>query len=121
MLAQFSEILKVGLQVAQVVTILYAVYKFSRKPHDTLEQKYENLKTKVDEQSVILQETKKSLDASHEKHRHQEETNATFRSVMLSFVNFEIAYCKNTGYEDNSDLLQAKKELSNYLTKKRDD
>ena len=119
MLAEVKDFLQVAIQIATIVTILYGLYKFTRKPHDTLDQKYESLKTQVDEQGLILKEQRKSLDASHEKHRQQEDTNATFKSVMLAFINFEIAYCRNTGYEDNQDLLDAKKELSEYLTGKR--
>ena len=119
MLAEVKDFLQVAIQIATIVTILYGLYKFTRKPHDTLDQKYESLKTQVDEQGLILKEQRKALDASHEKHRQQEDTNATFKSVMLAFINFEIAYCRNTGYEDNQDLLDAKKELSEYLTGKR--
>ena len=115
----FSEYLKVFLQIAQVVTILFAVYKFTRKPHDTLEEKHKALEKRVDEHDVKIKEVEYSLKQGNDKFRKQEETNATFKSVMLSFVNFELAYCSNTGYEDNQDLLDAKHELNEYLTGKR--
>ena len=114
-----SEYLKVFLQIAQVVTILFAVYKFTRKPHDTLEEKHKALEKRVDEHDVKIKEVEQSLKQGNDKFRKQEETNATFKSVMLSFVNFELAYCSNTGYEDNQDLLDAKHELNEYLTGKR--
>lgn len=116
---QVSEYLKVFLQIAQVVTILFAVYKFTRKPHDTLEEKHKALEKRVDEHDVKIKEVETSLKQGNDKFRKQEETNATFKSVMLSFVNFELAYCSNTGYEDNQDLLDAKRELNEYLTGKR--
>ena len=116
---EISEYLKVFLQIAQVITILWAVYKFTRKPHDTLEEKHETLKKRVDEHDVKIKEVEASLKQGNDKFRKQEETNATFKSVMLSFVNFELAYCSNTGYEDDQDLLDAKRELSEYLTGKR--
>ena len=115
---EISEYLKVFLQIAQVVTILWAVYKFTRKPHDTLEEKHEILKKRVDEHDVKIKEVETSLKQGNDKFRKQEETNATFKSVMLSFINFELAYCSSTGYEDNQDLLEAKRELSEYLTGK---
>lgn len=118
---EISEYLKVFLQVAQVITILWAVYKFTRKPHDTLEEKHETLKKRVDEHDVKIKEVEASLKQGNDKFRKQEETNATFKSVMLSFINFELAYCSSTGYEDNQDLLDAKRELSEYLTGKRHD
>ena len=115
---EISEYLKVFLQIAQVVTILFAVYKFTRKPHDTLEEKHKALEKRVDEHDVKIKEVETSLKQGNDKFRKQEETNATFKSVMLSFVNFELAYCSNTGYEDNQDLLDAKRELNEYLTGK---
>ena len=116
---ELSEVLKVFLQIAQVITILFAVYKFTRKPHDTLEEKHNALAKRVDEHDVKIKEVEQSLKQGNDKFRKQEETNATFKSVMLSFINFELAYCSTTGYEDNQDLLDAKRELSEYLTGKR--
>ena len=118
-MTEISEYLKVFLQIAQVITILFAVYKFTRKPHDSLEEKHESLKKRVDEHDVKIKEVEASLKQGNDKFRKQEETNATFKSVMLSFINFELAYCSNTGYEDNQDLLDAKRELNEYLTGKR--
>lgn len=116
---ELSDVLKVILQIAQVVALLYAGYKFTRKPHDTLEMKHEALEKRVDEHDLKIKEMEQSLKQGNDKFRKQEETNATFKSVMLSFVNFELAYCSNTGYEDNQDLLDAKRELSEYLTGKK--
>lgn len=115
---ELSEVLKIFLQVAQVITILFAVYKFTRKPHDTLEQKHDALEKRVDEHDLEIKEVKQSLRQGNDRFRKQEETNATFKSVMLSFINFELAYCSSTGYEDNRDLIDAKRELNEYLTGK---
>ena len=117
-MSEISEYLKVFLQIAQVVTILFAIYKFTRKPHDTLEEKHKALEKRVDEHDVKIKEVETSLKQGNDKFRKQEETNATFKSVMLSFINFELAYCSSTGYEDNQDLLEAKRELNEYLTGK---
>ena len=116
---ELSDILKVILQVAQVVALLYAGYKFTRKPHDTLEMRHDALEKRVDEHDLKIKEVEQSLKQGNDKFRKQEETNATFKSVMLSFINFELAYCANTGYEDDQDLLDAKRELNEYLTGKR--
>lgn len=117
----FSELLKIILQVANIIVLGYALYKFLNKPHSTLEEKHDALEKRVDEHDVKIKEVENSLRQGNDKFRKQEETNATFKSVMLSFINFELAYCSNTGYEDNKDLLDAKKELSEYLTGKKHD
>ena len=111
-------ILQTILAIANITIIGYGFFKFLNKPHDTLEEKHKELEKRVDEHDVKIKEVETSLKQGNDKFRKQEETNATFKSVMLSFVNFELAYCSNTGYEDNQDLLEAKKELSEYLTGK---
>jgi hypothetical protein len=115
----FSEILKVLLQIANVVVLGYALYKFLNKPHDTLETKVEELSQQVDELNIKLKEVNESLHHGNDKFRQQEDINSTFKSVMLSFVNFEIAYCLHTNYPNTEELMEAKTELESYLTGKR--
>lgn len=115
---EVKDILQITLQIINLIVIFYGGYKFLNKPHDTLEERHEALEKRVDKQDLKIETIEDALHKGNDKFRKQEETNATFKSVMLSFVNFEIAYCRNTGYEDNQDLLDAKKELSEYLTGK---
>ena len=68
-LQAFSEILKVFLQVANIVVLGYALYKFLNKPHDTLEEKHEELKKRVDEHDVKIREVEKSLHQGNDKFR----------------------------------------------------
>lgn len=118
MVQEVKDILQIALQIVNLIVIFYGGYKFLNKPHDTLEERQEALEKRVDKQDLKIETIEDALHKGNDKFRKQEETNATFKSVMLSFVNFEIAYCRNTGYEDNQDLLDAKKELSEYLTGK---
>ena len=117
-LAAFSELLKVLLQIANVAVLGYALYKFLNKPHTDLE-------TRVTTLEIELKDTRQSLLQGNDKFRdledrfqEQKKTNSTFKSVMLSFVNFEIAYCIHTGYEHQEELMKAKAELENYLSGK---
>lgn len=119
MLGEIKDILSIVISCATIITLSYTLYKFSRKPHDSLEQRHDELEKKVEKHDLRLDDIEESLLKGNDRFREQEETNATFKSVMLAFVNFEIAYCRNTGYEDNQDLLDAKKELSEYLTGKK--
>ena len=113
-----SSTLGLILQLANIVIIGYGLYKFMNKPHDTLEKKHEELVKRVDKQDIRIGDIEESLLKGNDKFRNQEETNATFKSVMLSFINFEIAYCIHTGYDNNEDLINAKRELENYLSGK---
>jgi hypothetical protein len=116
MLNSLSDILKVVLQLAQVVALIYAGYKFTQKPHDTLESRHDALEKHVVEQDLKIKDIEKSLDVSHEKHREQDRTNKVFKKIFLLLANFEVAYCTQTGFENTDDLEQAKKELEDYLT-----
>ena len=112
----FSEILKVLLQIANVVVLGFTLYKFLNKPHDILETKVEELSKQVDELNVKLKEVTESLHRGNDKFREQDETNSAFKSIMLSFVNFEIAYCLHTEYPHTEELMEAKNTLESYLT-----
>lgn len=115
MITQVKDILQVLLQFANIIIIGYGLYKFLNKPHDTLETKHEDLKKRVDEHDVKIKDIEDSLHQGNDKFREQKKANATFKSVMLSFIHFEIAYCIHNGYEHTEDLMEAKKELEDYL------
>lgn len=117
-LQAFSEVLKVLLQIANVVVLGYALYKFLNKPHDSLETKHEELKKRVDAHDVKFKEVEESLHHGNDKFRNQKDLNEVFINCMLAFVDFERAYCAHTGYEDTDDLDRAKEVLQNYLARK---
>lgn len=112
-------VLQVILTFGNISVLGYALFKFLNKPHDSLEEKQEELAKRVDKHDSRLEDIEESLLKGNDRFREQEETNASFKSVMLSFVNFEIAYCIHTGYEHTEDLLSAKKELEFYLSGKK--
>ena len=66
--------------------------------------------------SQDVNDIKTSLKEGNDRFRRQEKLNSMFIAIMLAFVDFEIAYCHNTGYKDNADLLKAKRLLQKYLT-----
>ena len=106
-----SDNLQLILSVCQLAVMVFAFYKFLRKPHDTLEEKVTKMEGKIEE-------IDKSLRQGNDKFREQQETNEMFISCMLSFINFEIAYCIHTGYEHDKDLIKAKETLEHYLAKR---
>lgn len=89
-----------------------AIKKEEEQPVEDLKNRVEDLEDKVDR-------IEKELARNGEKFEDQEEANATFRSVMLSFVNFEIAYCLHTDYKHTEELMKAKDELEKYLAGKK--
>ena len=109
-----QDILQLFLTICNSCLMIYVFIRFVNRPRINLEERITALEVKQ-------KETEQSLKEGNDRFRHQDQTNATFKSVMLSFVNFEIAYCMHTGYEHNQDLLIAKKELEEYLTGYRHD
>lgn len=115
---EFSDFLKIVLQLANVVVIGYALYKFLNKPHNTLETRHEELKKRVDEHDVKLKEIEDSLHQGNDRFRKQSDLNEVFINCMLAFIDFEMAYCSATGYKDTEDLEIAKSTLRKYLARK---
>ena len=98
--------------------MLYALKTFLGKPHNTLEEKHEALEKRVDAHDIKLADMEKSLNSAHEKHREQHSTNEMFITCMLAFIDFEIAFCQSTNYENTDDIKKAKETLQKYLAKK---
>lgn len=106
------------LQVAQVVALLYAGYKFTRKPHETLEGRVEALEKKVEDQDFEIREVKDSLKAGNDHFRDQGKTNEVIQTCMLALVDFELSFCIHSGYDDTKDLERAKDILREHLARK---
>lgn len=110
--------LQIITSLGTICVMIYGFKKFMDRPHDELEDKVKKIEKKTDTLELRLEEYKKSLDASHEKHRQQHDTNEMFITVVLSFIDFEIAFCTQTEYKNTADLLKAKDTLQKYLAKK---
>ena len=111
MVTSILPILQLILTSANIIILAYAFFKFLNKPQDTLNTRVTLLETE-------LRDIKASLVQGNDKFKEQERTNATFKSVMLAFVDFEIAYCLHTNYEFTEDLMKAKQELQEYVSGK---
>ena len=101
-----------------ILTVLNIIDKL-RTLRSAEAEPFENLKERVEILEAETKVIKESLRYDNDKFREQEETNATFKSVMLSFVNFEIAYCLHTDYKYTDELMKAKDELERYLSGKK--
>jgi F0F1-type ATP synthase membrane subunit b/b' len=104
-------IMQLVLSFGNICILLYALYTFLNKPHNTLESRVNNI-------SYEIERIKSSLQQGNDRFKEQDAINATFKSVMISFVDFEIAYCIHTKYEHTEDLINAKNELQRYLARR---
>lgn len=125
MVDSIKDILYIITAIISICVSLFALYKFLSRPQDSLlnrlnnlEKEFKDYKQQTDSQISAI---KNELNEDNDKFKEQENTNAVFKAVMLSFVDFEIAYCMHTGYELTDDLMKAKKILNKYLTGKSND
>lgn len=105
-----------------ILTVLNIIDK-RNSMKKSAQEPFDALKKRVDGHDVEISDIKQALKLGNDRFREhdsrfkeQEATDATFKSVMLSFVNFEIAYCLHTNYPHTEELLEAKNELESYLT-----
>lgn len=110
--------LQTMLAIGNLCIMLWALKTFLTKPRTTLEEQVKELEKRIIALELGDAEIKKSLTVSHDKHREQKETNEMFITVVLAFIDFEIAFCQSTEYKQTDDLLKAKETLQKYLTKK---
>ena len=101
--------LSLFINVCTVIGLIYAFYKFANKPRMDLEKR-------VTECEVKIKDIDTSLKQGNDKFREQSKTNKAIFNVFLAFIDFEIAYCHDTGYKDNQDLIKAKTAINEYLT-----
>lgn len=107
-LHDLKDILQLVISIISIIVSMYALYRFLSKPHNTLETRVFNLEKDVGD-------IKQSLKEGNDKFREQAKLNAVFKAVNLAFIDFEIAFCQNTGYKDIADLKKAKRILQNSL------
>lgn len=110
--------LQTFLAIGNLCIMLWALKTFLTKPQTSLNEKLLALEKEIAKQDLVIEEMKRSLDSSHEKHREQKQTNEMFITCMLAFIDFEIAFCQYTKYEHSEDLIKAKETLQRYLASK---
>jgi len=112
MINSISDVLKVILQIAQVVALFYAGYKFTRKPHDTLESRVAALEEKNKDMEL-------SLLKKDERIRELDEANGVIMRSVLALIEFEIQYCLTENKPMSKGLEKAKESLDDYIAKKK--
>jgi hypothetical protein len=110
--------LQTALAVGNLTIMIWALKTFLTKPQTTLGEQIKALEKRMDTQDILLKDMQKSLDSSHQKHREQHDTNEVFITSMLAFIDFEIAFCQSTKYEQTEDLIKAKETLQKHLARK---
>ena len=109
------ELVMTGMQLfisfATICTLLYALSKFLKKPHETLE-------ARITAVEVEVKDIKDSMKLGNDRFREQEEANDVLIHCVLALIEFEIQYCLTEQKEPSDELKKAKDILHNYLAKK---
>ena len=111
MIKDILPILQVILTSGNICILAYALFNFLKKPQNSLEQR-------VSITEIKIKEIETSLLQGNDRFREQESTNEVMQSCMLALIDFELAYCIHTSYEDTDDLMKAKTELRKHLSRK---
>ena len=105
-------VLQIILTSGNICVLGYALIKFLSRPHNKMDERIMDLEKQVAVQDNVLKEHSRKLSA-------QSETNEVFMNSMLSFIDFELAFCAHTDYSDTVDILKAKETLQKHLTRSR--
>lgn len=113
-----KDFLQIFLQLANITVIVYGLFKFLNKPHDTLEEQHKALAKRVDMHDLKFDEIEKSLHEGNDNFREQAETNEVLIRSTFALLEFEVHYCETEHKPISKNLEKAKDDLHDYLAKK---
>lgn len=111
MIQTLQSILNMALSLANLTVLGYALYKFTKKPHDTLEQRVATCE-------VEIKNIKDSLNHGQDKFRAQDEAIKVLIHSTLALVEFEMQYCLMEHKEMSESLKKAKDDLHSFLAER---
>lgn len=101
------------LTVLNIADKIITMRKNANAPLAELQEKLVHLELEV-------ADLKRRLLKGNDAFRKQKKINTLFERVNLAFIDFEIAYCHNTGYTNTESLMKAKSILEEILTNDSD-
>ena len=109
MIDTIQMILTLIISLANLCVLMYGLYKFTKKPHDTLDQRITALE-------VQIENIKDSLNQGQDKFRAHDESIKVLIHSTLALIEFEIQYCLIEHKEMSESLKKAKEDLHNFLS-----
>lgn len=97
------------LDIAQLCAVLYALYKFTRKPHDSLNDRITALETEI-------KNIKENMDNEKEKRINLEKAVKMALHSILALIEFEMQYCISEHKDMSDGLKKAKEDLHEFLS-----
>lgn len=121
MIANLSQYMDIILKFANIVIIGYAAYRFTRKPHDSLEERLTNLENRVDSMESVSNQRQKDIEQQlrqgNDKFRTLGNMLEAVVTCIVALLDWEVHYCETEHKEISDDLVDAKKSLNKCLSK----
>lgn len=95
-----------------ICAMVYALYRFGRKPTTDLE-------SRVSTAELEIAEIKRSLMQGNDRFREQAKTNEVLIRATLALLEFEVHYCETEQKPISKNLEKAKDDLNEYFSKVR--
>lgn len=120
MIANLSQYMDIILKFANIVIIGYAALRFTRKPHDSLEERLTNLEKRVDDMESIANQRQKDIEQQlrqgNDKFRTLGKMLEVVVTCIVALLDWEVHYCETEHKEISDDLVDAKKSLNKCLS-----
>lgn len=120
MLANINQHMDAILKLANIIAILFAAYKFTKKPQESLEERVSALEKRIEkdetEADLRQQEIEQQLRQGNDKFRSIGKFLEVILTCVLALVNFEVHYCETEHKDISEDLEDARKALNKCLT-----
>ena len=108
------------LKMANIIAILFAAYKFTKKPQESMSERLNALEEKVDklETEVDLRQKdfEQQLRQGNDKFRSINKILEVLLTCTLALINFEVHYCESEHKDISEDLEDARKVLNKVLS-----
>lgn len=109
------------LKFANIVIIGYAAYRFTKRPHDSLQERIKALEDKVEkldnEVDLRQRDFEQQLRQGNDKFRSISNILEVLLACTLALINFEVHYCESEHKDISEDLEDARKVLNKCLAK----
>ena len=117
-LTQYMDLI---LKFADICVIGYAAYRFSRKPHESIEERLDAVEKKIEkletETNLREKDIEQQLRQGNDKFRTHENIIEVLLTCTLALINFEVHYCESEHKSISQDLEEARKDLNKCLSK----
>lgn len=117
-ITQYSDLF---LKLANILTLLFMFWRFTRKPQETLESRINTLEEKVKDleskTDLRHKDFEQQLRQGNDKFRAIEKFIEILLTCSLALINFEVNYCTTEHKEISGDLEEARKALNKCLSK----